>query len=65
MAKLYSKQNVDLGKKGSFTVKKGAMTAMAKREGVSNSTFEQEHKGESGLAGKRARSALGFKAMKH
>lgn len=36
----------------------GAMTAAAKREGVSNATYEQEHKGESGKAGRRARLAL-------
>lgn len=62
---MYGTKKVSLGKKGSFHVKEGAMTEMAKREGVSNSKFEQEHKGESGLAGRRARSALGFKAMHH
>lgn len=64
--KLYERKKVDLGKSGSFTVKKGAMTAMAQREGVSNSEFEQEHKNDpkSSLAGRRARTALGFKAMK-
>lgn len=41
----------------------GAMTAAAKREGVSNSTYEQEHKGDSGKAGKRARLALTLKKM--
>ena len=30
----------------------GAMTRKAKKEGVSNRTFEQEHKGESGTAGR-------------
>lgn len=43
----------------------GAMTAAAKREGVSNSAYEQEHKGDAGLAGKRARLALTFKKSKH
>lgn len=42
-------------------IKKGAMTAAAKREGVSNARYEQEHKGENSLAGKRARLALAFK----
>jgi hypothetical protein len=45
----------------------GAMTAAAEREGVSNSTYEQEHKGEDDLAGERARLALtlgGFHGIK-
>ena len=62
---LYKKQKVDLGKAGKFTIKKGAMTAAAKREGVSNSEYEQEHKGDSGLAGKRARLSLTMKGWKH
>jgi hypothetical protein len=41
----------------------GAMTAAAKREGVSNSKYEQEHKHDSGLAGERARLALEFKGF--
>lgn len=43
----------------------GAMTAAAKREGVSNSAYEQEHKHDSGTAGKRARLALILKKMHH
>jgi hypothetical protein len=46
----------------------GAMTKMAKKEGVSNKTFEQEHKGDSGLAGERARLAItlsGMHGVKH
>ena len=46
----------------------GAMTKAAKREGVSNSTYEQEHKGDSGKAGARARLALtlkGFHGISH
>ena len=58
-------KKVDLGRKGSFHIKEGAMTAAAKREGVSNSAYEQEHKDDSGTAGKRARLALVFKGMKH
>lgn len=41
----------------------GAMTAAAKREGVSNSEYEQEHKHDSGLAGERAREALTLKGL--
>lgn len=36
----------------------GALTKSAKREGVSNSKFEQEHKHDSGKSGQRARFAL-------
>lgn len=43
----------------------GAMTEAAKREGVSNSKYEQEHKHDSGKAGKRARLALVLKGMSH
>lgn len=42
----------------------GAMTEAAKREGVSNSKYEQEHKNDSGTAGKRARLAITLKHMK-
>ena len=43
--------------------KPGAMTAAAKREGVSNSKYEQEHKNDSGKAGKRARLAITLSHM--
>ncbi len=43
----------------------GAMTAAAKREGVSNSEYESEHKGDSGKSGQRARLALSLKGLKH
>lgn len=48
-----------------FNIKEGAMTAAAKREGVSNSTYEREHEQDSGKAGKRARMAIAFKHMNH
>ena len=41
----------------------GAMTAAAKREGESNSEYEQEHKHDSGKAGSRARLALSLKGL--
>lgn len=41
----------------------GAMTAAAEREGVSNSEYIQEHKHDSGKAGKRARLAETLKHM--
>jgi hypothetical protein len=40
------------------------MTAAAKREGVSNSQYEQEHKNDKGTAGKRARLAITLKHMR-
>lgn len=43
----------------------GAMTAAAKREGVSNSEYIKEHKGDSGKAGKRARLADTLKNLQH
>jgi len=43
----------------------GAMTAAAKREGVSNSAYEQEHKHDSGKAGQRARLAITLKHLEH
>lgn len=43
--------------------KPGAMTAAAKKEGVSNSAYEQEHKGDAGKAGQRARLAMHLKAL--
>lgn len=41
----------------------GAMTEAAKKEGVSNSKYEQEHKGDKGHAGKMARLAMALKKM--
>lgn len=43
--------------------KPGAMTASAKKEGLSNSAFEQKHKGDSGKSGARARLALVLKGF--
>lgn len=44
--------------------KPGAMTAAAKREGVSNAAYEQQHKHDAGKAGQRARFALVLKGLK-
>jgi hypothetical protein len=62
---MYGTKKVNRGSKSSFSIKEGAMTAAAKREGVSNSQYEQEHKGDSGLAGKRARLAITMKGWHH
>jgi hypothetical protein len=65
--KLYSKQTVDLGKKGSFTEKKGAYHAMKgipEGETIPKSVEEADAK-KGGLLARRAKSALGFRAMHH
>ena len=41
----------------------GAMTAAAKREGLSNAEYEKKHEHDSGKAGKRARLALTLKNL--
>ena len=40
----------------------GALTRAAKRAHESNSQYEEAHKGDSGVAGKRARLALTMKS---
>lgn len=42
----------------------GAMTSAAKREGVSNSAYEQQHAHSAGKAGQRARFALNMKKIR-
>lgn len=66
MPKLYSKEKVDLGKKGGFTVKKGAYHAMKgipQGEKIPKSV-EESDSNKGGLLARRAKSALGFRAMK-
>lgn len=43
----------------------GALTEAAKREGVSNSAYEEEHEHDSGKAGERSRLAMSLKHMSH
>ena len=43
----------------------GALTTAAKKAGETNSEYEQQHKHDSGTAGKRARLALTLKKMHH
>ena len=62
---MYGTKTVNLGSKGKMHIKEGAMTAAAEREGVSNSEYEEEHKGDAGLAGKRARLAITMKGWHH
>jgi hypothetical protein len=61
MSRLKTKE-VNLGSKGSFPIKEGAMTAAAKRAGESNSEYEQKNKDAPGKAGKRARLAIAMKS---
>jgi len=62
---MFATKKLNLGSRGGGTIKEGAMTAAAKREGVTNSEYEQEHKHSPGLAGKRARLAIAMKGWKH
>lgn len=60
------KVKVNLGSKGSFTINHpGVFRAAAQRAGKSTSEFAQEHKGDSGTLGNRARAAIGLMSMKH
>jgi len=43
--------------------KVGALSEAAKREGVSNASYEEEHKHDSGKAGQRSRFALNVKHL--
>lgn len=57
---------VDLGNKGSFKIKHPGWTkAKAKAAGMSTREWAEAHKSDSGVAGRRARSALGLMGMKH
>jgi hypothetical protein len=63
--KLYKRQHVDLGKKGSFTVRKGALhRALGVPEGekIPESKLAGHHTGK---LGRMIASAKGFRAMKH
>jgi hypothetical protein len=65
--KIYSKQHVDLGKKGSFSVKKGALHSMLgipQGEKIPSSDL-QPHAGDSPLLRRRKASAKGFRSMNH
>lgn len=52
------KENVNLGSKGRFQIKKGAMTAKAQAAGESNKEFEQKNKTAPGTTGREARLAI-------
>jgi hypothetical protein len=59
-------EQVDLGEKGSFTVKHpGAFRRAAQAAGEGTQEFAREHEHDAGVTGRRARSALGFAAMRH
>lgn len=60
------KQHVDLGEKGGFTINHpGAVRRAAARKGETTREWSEEHEGDSGVEGRRARSALGLMAMGH
>lgn len=59
------KKKVSLGEKGSFTIKHPGWTKQKAAEaGESTSEWAHQHSGDSGVAGRRARSALGLMSMK-
>ncbi len=59
------KKKVNLGKKGSFTISHpGWSKEQAQKEGKSTSDWAQEHSSDSGVTGRRARSAIGLMSMK-
>lgn len=68
MSKLYGKrESVDLGSKGSFKVKKGALHSMLgvpQGDKIPSSDLQSKPT-DSPLLKRRKASALGFKAMKH
>ena len=49
---------------GATAKNKGAFSASAKRAGKSTKAYAQEHKGDAGTTGKRARLALTLMGMK-
>lgn len=58
------KVHVDLGEKGGFTINHpGVVRRAAARKGETTHEWAEEHEGESGVEGRRARSALGLMAM--
>jgi hypothetical protein len=57
---------VNLGQKGSFTIKHpGAFRAKAQAAGESTAAYAQKMKGAGGVTGRQARSAIGLMAMGH
>jgi hypothetical protein len=60
------KRKVNLGKKGSFTINHPGWTRQKAAEaGESTAEWAHQHSGDSGVAGRRARAALGLMGMKH
>lgn len=61
-------EHVDLGRKGSFNVKKGALhedLGIPLGEKIPEAKLEQAKDSSSPVVRRRAISAMGFKAMKH
>lgn len=65
---MYGTKRVDLGKRGSFDVKKGALHSMLhipQDETIPQTRLESAMHSNDPLERKRARSAEGFRHMKH
>jgi hypothetical protein len=70
-----AEQKVDLGKAGHFTIKKGALRGYIQRHygkagfnpdgTIKDSLLHRLAEGGDSQVARRARTALGFKAMKH
>ncbi len=59
-------RTVNLGKKGSFKIEHPGWTRQKAQEaGMSTRDWAESHSGDEGVAGRRARSALGLMAMRH
>lgn len=57
-------KRVNLGKKGSFTITHPGWTREhAAKAGMTTQEWASAHSGDAGVAGRRARSALGLMAM--
>jgi hypothetical protein len=59
-------KTVNLGKKGSFKIKKpGAFRRKAQKAGLTTRVAAQRWKGKPGEKGRQARSAIGLMSMRH
>lgn len=58
--------HVDLGEKGSFTIKHpGALRRAAAKAGESTREFAETHKKGNSVTARRSRAAIGLMAMHH
>ncbi len=66
LAKKMKPRHVDLGEKGSFTIRHpGALRAKAAKAGESTREFAESHSKGKGVTARQSRAALGLMAMHH